>query len=163
MSRGLMISPQLADEIEHILAELQRKTGATCVLLADVSGQLIGRQGTADFLDTTIFAALAAGDMAATAEMAMMVGEDRPFKMHLHEGKDFNVYLCAVENSFLLAVIFRTTVQIGLVRLFSTRAVRALLPLVEQFEALQEQPAEIVSADFGAMLAGELEEAFGGL
>jgi hypothetical protein len=38
-----------------------------------------------------------------------------------------------------------------------------LLPLVEQFEALQEQPAEIVSADFGAMLAGELEEAFGGL
>jgi len=158
-----MISPELAEEVERILAELQHKTDATCVLLADISGQLIGRQGTADFLDTTIFAALSAGDMAATAEMATMVGEARRFKMHLHEGKNFNVYLCAVENSFLLAVIFRTTVQIGLVRLFSTRAVRDLLPLIEQFESLQEQHHEVVSADFGAILAGELEEAFGGL
>ena len=163
MNRELAISPELADEIESILAELQRKTDATCVLLADISGQLIGEQGVAGGLDTIIFAALAASDMAATDAMATMVGEAEHFKMHLHEGKGFNVYLCAIEHTFLLAIIFRTTVQIGLVRLFSARAAQALLPLVRQFEALQEQYRGAMNAAFGATLADELEEAFGRL
>jgi predicted regulator of Ras-like GTPase activity (Roadblock/LC7/MglB family) len=158
MGSGLTLSSELGEKVSRILAELRQKTDATCVLLADTSGQLVSKDGSMG-ADATIFAALAAGDMAATAELARMLKESRPFKMHLHEGENFNIYLCTVEGSFLLVVIFRTTVQIGLVRIFSARAAEALLPLVSQFESMQGPANHGVDADFSSSLSSVLDEA----
>ena len=158
MGSGLTVSSELADRISRILAELRQKTDATCVLLADTSGQLVAKEASMG-ADETIFAALAAGDMAATAELARLLKEPKPFKMHLHEGEHFNIYLCTIEASFLLVVIFRTTVQMGLVRIFSARAAEALLPLVSQFESQQGARNPGVDAAFSSSLSSVLEEA----
>lgn len=157
MGAVLSISNELADKISAVLAELHQKTDATCVLLADTSGQLVGRHGSIG-ADTAIFAALAASDMAATAELARILKETEPFKMHLHEGRQNNIYLCTVQGSFLLAVVFRTSVQIGLVRIFSSRAAEALVPLAKEFESQQAQPRNGIDADFAASLSAALEQ-----
>ncbi|MEA3459284.1 MAG: GAF domain-containing protein [Chloroflexota bacterium] len=147
--------------IERILTGLQSRTQATFVLLADTSGQLISQAGPGGNLDSTIFSALAAGDVAATGEMAKQVGEKESFRFLLHEGDENNVYISYVGESFLLAVIVNKGVNIGLVRLFMRMAVRELAPPAEELEALQAQ--ELIGVGFGGALAEEMEEAFGGV
>ncbi len=162
MAISFLLPPEVADRIESILAQLRYKTQASCILLADIGGQLIGEQGTMDHFDTAIFSALTAGNMAATAEIARQVGEETHFKQVFHEGERQSVYLCSVGDSFLLVVVFSTRVQIGLVRLFARQAVKQLLPLAGEFEALQAQPGEAIDVDFGEALGIEMESVLSG-
>jgi predicted regulator of Ras-like GTPase activity (Roadblock/LC7/MglB family) len=160
MTESFVLPTQQLIEVEHHLSRLHDKTGATCVLLIDISGQLISYKGTAESVDLTGLAALAASDMAAATEMARLVGERDQFKFLFHEGKNHNVLISAVGGSFLLAVIFKTPVQIGLVRLFTRETVIKLLEVAEQFKATSGRVAQIVDADFTTSLATELERAF---
>jgi predicted regulator of Ras-like GTPase activity (Roadblock/LC7/MglB family) len=160
MTSGLVLPADLMDEIDRVLAHLQHKTRAGCILLADISGQLISKQGRTQDIDPAILAVLTAGNMAATAEIARQIGERTPFKLLFHEGERQNIYLSSVGDSFLLVVAFDATVQIGLVRLFTRQAVKQLVTLAEEFEALQAQPGEAIDADFGDVLAIEMESAF---
>ena len=161
MITGLALPAELAEQIEHILMDLHRKTEAECILLADISGQLIGVQGQMQGADPVLVAALAAGDMAAMAELTRQVGEENPHGSFLHEGKNKNIYLFNVAGSFILIVVFRTDTPVGLMRLFVRRTAEQLHPLTAEFEDLVGQPKQI-SADFGATLASELDRMFEG-
>ncbi len=161
MKTSFTLPVGLAGQIEHILADVCHKVRAECILLADVSGQLIGVQGQTFGMDPVIVAALAAGDVAALSELARQIGEKDHRGSFLHEGVDKSIYLSSVGESFILIIIFRTDTPIGLVRLFAGRAVEQLHPLAVEFEQNLSQPEEILDADFGAALADELEEAFG--
>lgn len=161
MTSGFVLPTQQLDEIERHLSRLYDKTGASCVLLIDISGQLISCQGSTESVDLAGLAALAASDMAAVTEMARLVGERDQFKLILHEGENHNILISTVGGSFLLAIIFKTSVRIGLVRLFTKEAVTELLPVAEEFEATNGQVAQIVDTDFTTSLVSELERAFG--
>ena len=162
MNNFSLLPPELSDRIEYVLVQLHDKTQADCVLLADVSGQLISQQGGLRNLKANHFSALAASDMSATAEMAKMVGEKKRFKLLFHEGERQNVYLSNVGDSFLLVVVFNTTIQIGLVRLYTKQAVELLVPLGEEFETLQPQLKQAIGAEFDNALAAEMDKAFDG-
>lgn len=162
MDSSLILSADLKDGIDSVLGMLHRKTQANCILLADISGQLISQTGTLEQLEANHFAALAASNMAATTEMAKMVGEKKRFKLLFHEGEQKNVYLSNVGDSFLLVVVFSASVQIGLVRLYTKQAVERLVPLGEEFEKLQPQLDEAVSVEFGSALSEEMNNVFGG-
>ena len=75
MINSLVLPTQQSGEIERHLSRLYDKTGATCVLLIDISGQLIAYMGTPEGVDLASLAAQAASDMAAIPEMAKLVGE----------------------------------------------------------------------------------------
>ncbi|RLC71929.1 MAG: roadblock/LC7 domain-containing protein, partial [Chloroflexi bacterium] len=60
---SLSLPEELAEQIEHILAELYYETEAECILLADISGQLISTQGQMTGIDPVLIAALAAGNV----------------------------------------------------------------------------------------------------
>ena len=162
MGSGFILSADLKDGIDDVLAMLQRKTQANCILLADISGQLISQTGAVDHFEANHFSALAASNMAATTEMAKMVSEKKRFKLLFHEGEHKNVYLSNVGDSFLLVVIFGSSVQIGLVLLFAKQAAQKLLPLSETFEKLQPQPNKAVSGEFVDALSEEMNHTFGG-
>ena len=162
MRINLILSAGLAEQIERILVDLQRNTQAECILLADVSGQLISTQGQMQEIDPVLVAALAASDMAAMAELARQVGEENPHGSFLHEGKNKNIYLFNVAGSFILIVVFRIDTPVGLMRLFVRRTAEQLHPLTAEFEDLVGQPKQI-STDFGATLAKELDRAFEGM
>jgi predicted regulator of Ras-like GTPase activity (Roadblock/LC7/MglB family) len=161
MARGLYLPGDLVDELERVLGRLQQKTQVTCVLLADVSGQLICRTGQASGFDAATVAALTASDMSATGELARQLGEDKPFRIHFHEGEQRHLYLTEVGGSLLLVVVFESHVPIGLVRVFTERAARELLPLTHRYETSLAQAGQLVSEAFDESLLDELDDAFG--
>ena len=163
MSTGIVLPIELAAQIEHILADLHREAEAECVILADVSGQLISTQGELQDADPTLIAALAAGDVAAMSELARQIGEKNPHGSFLHEGEDKSCYLFSIAHSFILIVIFSSDTLIGLMRLSVRRAAERLYPLTTEFEEIMNQSTQALTGDFGATLARELDTAFEGL
>ena len=161
MTESFVLPTQQLIEVEHHLSRLHDKTGATCVLLIDISGQLISYRGTTEGINLASLAALAASDMAAVTEMAKLVSEGDQFKLLFHEGETQNVLISTVGGSLLLVVIFKASVRVGLVRLLTKETVTELLKVTEKLQTPSGRVAQIVDADFTTSLAGELERAFG--
>lgn len=156
----LSLSEQLYDQFDVILADLIRRTDADCVLLVDISGQVISIEGQLEEGDPVQVAALAAGDVAAMAELSRQIGEENPDGSFLHEGERKSIYLFNVDDSFILIVVFRSSRPVGLIRLFVRRAAERLHPLTEEFEEMMGEPAPVSEEDFSAGLEAELEKAF---
>ncbi|MBM3127742.1 MAG: roadblock/LC7 domain-containing protein [Chloroflexi bacterium] len=157
MPKPVILSEQYTEKIEGILDELRAKTRASYVFLADISGQLINARGATQSTDIAALAALTASNMAATAEMARRIGEQAQFRLMFHEGAGSNIYLSQVGHSFLLAVVFAAEVQIGLVRLFSKRAVEELEKLAAEYENVVEQTPSMMEAGFGGAFDDALD------
>jgi len=160
MKRCSVLSPQFLDEVEKLLDRFYDMTGVTIVMLIDVSGQLISYKGNPYNVNLSNLAALIAGDMAAVNEMARQIGEPDRFKLLFHEGENHIILISALKGSFLLVSIFKTSVQIGLVRLFTKETMIRLMRIIEEIGA-SDQVEQIVDASFTTSLADELERAFG--
>ena len=106
MDKGLQIPEELLDQIEYILAHLAEKARTDSIVLADISGQVISIQGIMDKGTPAIVAALAAGDVAAMAELSTRIGENDPHGSFFHEGETKSIYLHNIAGSFILIVIF---------------------------------------------------------
>ncbi len=158
-SRQIILAPQQFDEITKILSELAAKTKASTILLADISGQLITQRGNTDDINTAILSALAASDFAATSEMAKLVGEDAKFKLLFHEGEKRNVYLSNVGDNFFLVVVFDVSVTLGLVRIYTKKAIENLIKVFEASESADDS-SKIIDDDFSSMLGDMLDESF---
>lgn len=158
-SRQIILTAKQFDEITKVLTELASKTKASTILLADISGQLITQRGNTDDINTAILSALAASDFAATSEMAKLVGEDAKFKLLFHEGEKRNVYLSNVGDNFFLVVVFDVSVTLGLVRIYTKKAIQNLLDVFETSEA-GDDAGKILDQDFSSMLGDMLDESF---
>jgi predicted regulator of Ras-like GTPase activity (Roadblock/LC7/MglB family) len=158
--QGLVMQDQLIEAMEAVLDQLMSKIPSCSLLLADISGRLISVRNVGQRFNPTNLAALTAGNMAATAEIARQIGERQPFQLLFHEGEARNIYLSDVAGSFLLAVVFDTSVQIGVVRLFTRQAVKELLKLTEEYRTQQTSVGVSVDDQFGDALSAEMEEAF---
>ena len=157
---GLIAPCEPLIRIEGHLERLLHRSRALCVLLADISGQLISEKGSKEGLDTVALAALAASNMAATAEMARQIGETASFSYLFHEGQRQHIYISAVGRTFLLIVIFDQMTQIGLVRIFAKLAVRELLQVAPELGPWLEKASVAVDRQFGDALAEGLDKAF---
>ncbi len=158
-SRQIILTAKQFDGITKVLSELAAKTKASTILLADVSGQLITQRGNTDDINTAILSALAASDFAATSEMAKLIGEEAKFKLLFHEGEKRNVYLSNVGDNFFLVVVFDVSVTLGLVRIYTKKAIQNLLHLFETSEQ-GDDASKILDQDFSSMLGDMLDESF---
>jgi predicted regulator of Ras-like GTPase activity (Roadblock/LC7/MglB family) len=159
--QGFVMQDQLVGAIDTVLDQLLGKIPSCSLLLADISGRVICMRNVGNRFDPTNLAALAAGNLAATAEIAKQIGEMQPFQLLFHEGDARNIYLSDVAGTFILAVVFDTSVQIGVVRLFTRQAVKKLLELTQEVQKSQASVDLSVDDDFGDALSAEMEEAFG--
>jgi predicted regulator of Ras-like GTPase activity (Roadblock/LC7/MglB family) len=162
MPKSLILSVEQIDQIENILDELRAKTRSAFVFLADISGQLINVRGRTGYADIVALSALTASNMAATAEMARRMGEENQFRLIFHEGERRNIYLSQIGTSFLLAVVFEVEVQIGLVRLFSKRAVEELEKLTNSYEEIVSNTPSMMEAGFETAFDDALDDMFKG-
>jgi predicted regulator of Ras-like GTPase activity (Roadblock/LC7/MglB family) len=160
MNQGLHVPEELLDKIDYILAHLAEKAHTDSIVLADISGQVISLQGIMDEGTPAVVAALAAGDVAAMAELSKRIGENDPHGSFFHEGETKSIYLHNIAGSFILIVIFRAETPIGLVRLFAKRAVEQLLPITEEFEKIMGPPKDYNPDDFDKGITQELEDTF---
>jgi predicted regulator of Ras-like GTPase activity (Roadblock/LC7/MglB family) len=160
-SKAIIFDAAQYEGIKKYLGELYSKTRAKVVLFADMAGQIIGERGDTAEMNTTVLSALAAGDFAATAEIAKLVGEGDRFKLHFHEGELKNVYLTNVGDQFFLIIIFDASVALGMVRVYTKKAVESILGVVAEAAISGGKGAEeIMDEDFGNLLAQELDGAF---
>lgn len=160
MRQGLHIPEEILERIDYILSHLAEKAHTDSIVLADISGQVISLQGIMDEGTPAVVAALAAGDVAAMAELSKRIGEDDPHGSFFHEGETKSIYLHNIAGSFILIVIFRAETPIGLVRLFAKRAVEQLLPITEEFEKVMGPPEDFNPDDFSRGITAELEDTF---
>ena len=158
-SRQIILTAKQFDQITKVLSELAAKTKVSTILLADISGQLITQRGNTDDINTQILSALAASDFAATSEMAKLVGEDAKFKLLFHEGEKRNVYLSNVGDNFFLVVVFDVSVTLGLVRIYTKKAIQNLLGVFDASDQ-GEDVSKVIDQDFSSMLGDMLDESF---
>ena len=125
-----------------------------------MSGQLISQRGNTENMNTTVLSALAASDFAATAEMAKLIGEQAKFKLLFHEGEKRNVYLSNVGDYFFLVVVFDVNVTLGLIRIYTKKAIQNLQEILEQEPVEGESQKDIIDSDFSSLLGDALDETF---
>lgn len=113
------------EETLVILKNFIRESQSKCALLVDRNGEVIAKEGFSKNVDILSLAALAAGTIASTKEIARIVGEPE-FTVLLHEGKHDNIHFSLVDEHSLLVVIFDERTTIGMVRLFAKQAVQEL-------------------------------------
>lgn len=158
-SRQIILNGNQYEGITKTLTELANKTKASAILFADLSGQLISQRGNTEDMNTTVLSALAASDFAATAEMAKLVGEEAKFKLLFHEGEKRNVYLSNVGESFFLVVVFDVSVTLGLIRIYTKKAIQNLTQILED-SSEEESKDDMIDSDFSTLLGDALDETF---
>ena len=159
-SRQIILNGTQYEGITKTLSELAVKTKASAILFADMSGQLISQRGNTEDMYTTVLSALAASDFAATAEMAKLVGEDAKFKLLFHEGEKRNVYLSNVGENFFLVVVFDVSVTLGLIRIYTKKAIQGLNQILEEEASDDLDSRDMIDSDFSTLLGDALDESF---
>ena len=159
-SRQVILNGKQYDGITKILTELATKTKASAILFADMSGQLISQRGNTENMNTTVLSALAASDFAATSEMAKLVGEEAKFKLLFHEGEKRNVYLSNVGDNFFLVVVFDVSVTLGLIRIYTKKAIEDLGGILDDDSDSGENEDKLIDSDFSSLLGDALDDTF---
>jgi predicted regulator of Ras-like GTPase activity (Roadblock/LC7/MglB family) len=159
LAPSLVLSVEQAEAIDDCLQRMATRSKARCIILADVTGQLIAELGRTSAMNTQVLSALAAGELVATHELARLVGEQARFKLLLNEGENQNVYLSDVGEQLILIIVSDNNTPIGLVRMVLKQAVEELAPiLMQSVSASAETPVnEALGGDFAQLLENELE------
>ena len=156
----IVLSGEMYKAISEVISELASKTRAKTIIFADMNGHPITQRGTATDIDISNLSALAAGGFSATAEIAKIIGEKEQFKFIFHEGEKFNAYLSNVGESFLLILIFDTTAALGMIRIYTKRAITTLSDVLKNTTDNEEISTSFVDVDFNKYLNEELDKAF---
>ncbi len=161
-SKRLVLSESNYAEIRAIVTELVSKTKARAIVFADMNGHPICQGGAGGEIDLASLTALAAGEFSATAEIARLLGEPGKFVLLFHEGTKANVYISSVGGSYLLLIVFDPSVALGIVRIFTQKAVTLLNRILEEARRAEEEAARFLEMEFGELLKRELERSFRG-
>lgn len=105
--------------LKTVLERVRIECAARVVFLIDRDGQPIAFSGEIGNMDTTSFASLAAGNVAATSSMAKLIGEEA-FPCVFHEGEHESIYISIIGRA-LLVVVFDERSTLSLVKIRSKR------------------------------------------
>jgi predicted regulator of Ras-like GTPase activity (Roadblock/LC7/MglB family) len=120
------------DQIEYSLDKNLIKSGAHCVLLISMAGNIIAKcdNGKCN-RDEYSLAALAAGNVGAVDAMAQIVGE-KDFSLLFHQGQNESLHFSKINKDFLLVTIFGHEISLGMLRL-------KVAEVIEKIETLWEK------------------------
>jgi predicted regulator of Ras-like GTPase activity (Roadblock/LC7/MglB family) len=154
----LVFYKDLIDQIDRVLLEFLRKTGARSAFLVDKDGHLITRTGAEGGFDADTISALVAGAFAATKEMAKLLGE-REFSALFHQGAHDNIQLSLVADRAILTILFDDSTTLGMVRLYVSEAVKRLTDLFDRARATI-QNGEDIDPEYGKSAQAALDKFF---
>ncbi len=164
----LVFYEDLVRDVNRVLREFLKLSGAKCVLLVDKEGHMVTRQGVTRDIDMDTISALVAGSFAATKEMARVLGEDE-FSVLFHQGKTDNIQLSLAGDRTLLTVIFDEATTIGMVRLYAAETAKRLTEIFRHHEQKRvANPEEHAAANpdlsdgFVGTAKDKLDDLFGG-
>ncbi len=149
------------EQITEALNALVAKTRARTVIFCDMNGHLVAQRGEIVGYDVNALCAVAAGEFSATAELAKMVGQGDGFHYLYHEGDEANVYISRVNPDFFLIVIFDKSVALGMVRVFTKKAIESLATALEETAREPSSEEAFLDLEFGSLLGRELDKSLG--
>ncbi len=138
---GLTIYPSQDRAIDDTLQDLAQKIPAQFVLLTDVSGQIVSLRGDRGKVGEPVaLGSLVAGDLAASREIARLLGEYSAYQMVLREGKEGHTFIAEAGPYMALLVKVNTDVPLGWARMLILQAAQHLAAIVDTLpEELQYQ------------------------
>lgn len=122
-----VLSEEINQAINLIMAGYLKETRAHCVLLLSKSGHLINQAGFTNTFNLQSIAALIGGIFTSTQALAKVVSEEK-FKVMFQEGEKWNVYFCLTADQFILATIFDKSTVVGMIRHAAAEADREMAP-----------------------------------
>lgn len=146
-----VLEPWVADP----LVEFLRESSARLALVMTSSGQVIAQHGFTRSLDVMAAAALSAGILATTGELAKVVGAERGFGVIVHQGQQQGVWLAGFDTPrgrWIGLVVFGRESSVGLVRLFFSRFTERLVLAAPAITPVRELLAEGFERELDASL-----------
>ncbi len=126
LQNGLTLYPGHDRAIDEVLTELEKMCKSRLILLTDVSGQLISMHGTRGEASVISLGGLAAGDLAASQEIARLTGELDESQIIIREGTNVFTFITAVGREMVLFVQTWRETPPGWSRLLILKAARKL-------------------------------------
>jgi predicted regulator of Ras-like GTPase activity (Roadblock/LC7/MglB family) len=145
-------------QLGHILNKLRLESFSRVVFLVDKNGQQIAVHGDVGNIDTTSLASLAAGNVAATGGMALLIGE-KEFPTLSHEGERESIHICII-GRVLLVVVFDERSSLGLVKLRVKQASRDLSALFVEVERVTQERRDREEALFAEITDDDIDSLF---
>jgi lipopolysaccharide export system permease protein len=129
-------SPLAYTPVAEILNQFTNRIRANLVLLADRNGMPLAHDNMPHVqlpppADLEMMAKLAAGQIAATREIARTVEDDGHIDSILQEGASWNSFIYPINEDYNLIAIVEKSVVIGLVRLQANEVVPSLRKVLE--------------------------------
>jgi CheY-like chemotaxis protein len=155
----LVLSDNRFDEIARCLADLRFELSAQCILLADVTGQMLAHVGTIEDVDLPVLISLISGSFATAFEMARHLGEEEALTLNYHEGKNLDVYSANVNKELFIVLLFDKGPErsrIGMVWLYTRRMLQQLRALVRGAERVPV--GQVLDGEFGTLLSTSLDQ-----
>lgn len=123
MQRRVSVTPVQQSSIEKIAAHLKTQTPARFILVADRNGHVLVFSGDG-LPDAGLaeLAALLAGDLAASQEIARLTGVFQQKQLILREGEKQNTFLCEAGSDLVLFMQTDAEVPLGWARLLVLEA-----------------------------------------
>lgn len=154
---GRQFSGRQLDQIDQLMAELRAETSARCVILVENNGHVIDTKGIIEDINVSALAALVAGDFAATAGIASLIGEGESFRLNYHEGLKYSAYSAQVTADVFLLIIFGQEIKSGMVLYYARHVLSDLKKVVEQAGLGRAAPSpEAAPAGTGGLLGGDM-------
>ncbi len=160
--KRLVFSEESFQQIISILDEFLNRSQAQLAIFADLNGYPVVYRGTTETADINGLTALAAGDFAATAEMAKLVDDQPRFRFLYHEGNTRCSYLCSVGDAYFLLIVFEKKVALGVVRVLAHYAVEKLQLMIQTLRKQREETARFLDFEFRDLLTKQLDQSIRG-
>jgi hypothetical protein len=144
------LEPWVVDPLQAFLAE----SSARLTLLMTSSGQVVAQHGFGRSLDVMTAAALGAGIVASTEELARLMGSSR-FGALVHHGVRQSCMLSAFSTPrgrWIGLVVFGPETSVGIVQLFFDQMVQQLVSAAPREQAAPPMLAENFESELDASL-----------
>ena len=139
--------------IKSVLERLRVECAARVVFLIDRDGQPIAFSGEIGDMDTTSFASLAAGNVAATNSMAKLIGEDN-FPGVIHEGDNESIFISIIGRA-LLVVVFDQRSTLSLVKIRTKRGSFEVAGILDDVQAESNNAYHVEQNSFFSEITDE--------
>lgn len=133
--KHLVLTEEGIRALNSVLGNFVLESGAKAVLLIDKGGQLIAAQGETSAYDTMSIAALLTGSFNSTKAIATHLGESEFTKM-FQQGQTSSIYMVALGNQDLMAVLFPNQITVGKIKY---KLEQAMDPIDKQLAVMYQQ------------------------
>ena len=130
VSTSLAVASEEPNSVGECLQKLQVDAGVHGVMLVNAEGNSVQIVGQIDNSKADYICAQIATDFYSSAELSDLLSNQKPFRASFYEGDTFNLYVCNVNDKFLLAVVFDVRLRPGVVWFYTKQTATTLIPLL---------------------------------